>query len=293
MTILLSSLPDATLRSICREKVESLEFWLRRIVEDLLRPQYNDYFAYSDVHGKRLMRKELAESIVRRHELNPERYPRIIDAALLDDVVAIVCNPQLYDQHFRAAFHYAFPQGRETARVYFKRIVAHRNNLSHANAISSRAVEQIVCYSNDITDGLKEYYRSRGMHEEYDVPLFLSFRDSFGNEVYRPTTVGGPSLFSHAFTNNLRFALRPGDTRVVDAEVDQAYPASDYKLNWGNSNGPMLLDAGRRYCLTINLEHVGLSFAVWCQLITNRPWHKTGNIDDHLHIKYKVLPPIG
>ena len=38
---------DAEIRSICKEKIESLEHWLRRLIEDTLTPVYGDYFNFS------------------------------------------------------------------------------------------------------------------------------------------------------------------------------------------------------------------------------------------------------
>ena len=83
---------------------------------------------------------------------------------LLEDAIYIICKPELLKDHFRVPLAIAFPDGREEARTFLNRILAPRNNLAHANAISTRQSEQVVCYSNDVIDSLKQHYRAIGMH---------------------------------------------------------------------------------------------------------------------------------
>ena len=92
--------------------------------------------------------------------MEPERFSRIIDAAILDDCINIICNPNLFRRHFREAFKTAFPVGdsRDETRIFLKRLIKPRNLLYHANPISVRQAEQVICYSHDIIESLKKYY---------------------------------------------------------------------------------------------------------------------------------------
>ena len=177
----LSSIKDSEIRSICKEKIESLEHWLRRLIDDMLTPIYGDYFSYTDTLGNRLIKKSLVQQVATRRANEPLRYPRNIDAVLLEDAVNIICKQDLYQNHFKPALVEAFPNGHDEAKTFFDRLLVPRNNLAHANAISIRQAEQIICYSNDVIDSLKIYYRAQGMQEAYDVPLILKVTDSFGN----------------------------------------------------------------------------------------------------------------
>lgn len=96
-----------------------------------------------------------------------------------------MCKPDLFKDHFHNAFSKAFPDGHAEARTFLNRLLVPRNNLAHANAISIRQAEQIICYSNDVIDSLKNYYREIGMHQTYNVPTILKVIDSFGNAFHR------------------------------------------------------------------------------------------------------------
>lgn len=118
MTIALQKVTDVELRSICKERIEALEHWLRRLIDDLLAPTYEDYFVYVDAKGNRLIRGSLSQQVERRRANEPTRYPRKIDAVLLEDAVDIICKPELFRLHFGKPLSEAFPQGREEARTF-------------------------------------------------------------------------------------------------------------------------------------------------------------------------------
>jgi hypothetical protein len=99
MTILLMSLAESEIRSICKEKIESLEHWLRRLIDDTLEPAYGDYFSHVDKNGNRLIRSALSDQVDTRRAREPYRYPRKIDAVLLEDAIDIICKPELYKTH--------------------------------------------------------------------------------------------------------------------------------------------------------------------------------------------------
>lgn len=294
MTILLSSLPDSDIRSICKQKIESLEHWLRRLIDDTLTPVYGDYFSHEDLSGNRLIKSALASQVAERQLREPSRYPRKIDAVLLDDAIEILCKPELYKNHFRTPLVHAFPDGREEAKTFLGRIQAPRNNLAHANAISARAAEQIICYSNDVIESLREHYKSLNMQQEYDVPLILRVTDSFGQTFTRGQLLtaqdGGIAL---SYISNSAHHLRPGDTLTLELEVDPSYDSESYTIAWtstkkldGAHNSPKL-------AITILDRHVGQSLDIQCRITTKRTWHRMRmGMDDFLIANFKVLPPL-
>ena len=285
---------EALIRSSCREHIESLEHWLRRLIDELLTSAYNDYFNYVDESGNRIIKKALSETVDQRCASEPFRYPRKVDALLLDDVINVICHPDLYRSHFRIALRHAFPDGLPETRTFLGRIAAPRNNLAHANPISMRQAEQIICYTNDVIDSLKIYYMEQGKRETYNAPSFLRFVDSFGNELSRtqfgPNYVGG---ILYSFTEIEQNYLRPGETLVVEVDVDPAFDKSEYELKWKVNASPQpQFDQQTRMVLPIDIEHVRESTHIQCQIIAKRPWHRFGNYDDSMGVLYKVLPPI-
>ena len=59
-TSILLNLNDSEIRSICKNKLESLEYWLRRLIDKILSDNYEDYFSYEDAKGNRLIKKSMA-----------------------------------------------------------------------------------------------------------------------------------------------------------------------------------------------------------------------------------------
>ena len=288
-------LTDSEIRSVCKEKIETLEHWLRRLIDDLLIPAYGDYFQYVDSTNNRLIRKSLSEQVAGRQLREPSRYPRKIDAVLLEDAVDIICKPELYKAHFRGPLKDAFPDGLDEARTFLIRLLPARNHLAHANAISVRQAEQVVCYSNDIIDSLKSYYRSMGMQQSYNVPLILKITDSFGN-VFTRSQLGpchdGGIMISFLDTDDM--FLRPGDTLILEIEVDPSFATDEYKILWTSTKpwdkSPL---TDKRVVIPITNRQVAQQFDVQCRITTNKDWHRMHmGADDFLMLYYKVLPPL-
>lgn len=295
MSLGLQKITDAELRSICKERIEALEHWLRRLIDDLLEPAYGDYFTFVEAKGNRLIRGSLSKRVENRRTSEPTRYPRKIDAVLLEDAVAIICKPELFRQHFGKPLSVAFPDGREEARTFLGRLLTTRNNLAHANAISIRQAEQVVCYANDVIESLKNYYRERGMQQDYNVPLILKVTDSFGQVLTRgqlgPCHDGG--IMKH-FLDQPQYFLRPGDTLTLELEIDPTFALDTYKLTWASAKGlGSPSPTGSRVVIPITNKHVGQQFDVQCRLTTTNDWHRMHmGADDFLMLYYKVLPPL-
>ncbi len=284
-------LSDDALRSQCREAIESLEHWLRRLVEDMLSPRYGDIFTATDPQGTRLIRKKLTEDIDQRRAREPVRYPRKIDAVLLDDLIDIVCRQDLFP-FFRDSLKRAFPEGATEARTFLARIAAPRNNLAHANSISHRQAEQVLCYVADVIDSLKAFYVESGMHQEYNVPLIMRVSDSFGNVFTRAQVY---NKLVHQLIVRLqdtpKCVLRPGDMITINVEVDQTFDPSEYRVSWDPAEGSVP-DVPTRFALKVKNEHVRQQWHVSCTVRSNRDWHRMGSYDDQALVVYKVLPPV-
>lgn len=285
---------DSEIRSSCKERIESLEHWLRRLIDDLLSSAYGDYFGHIDVHGNRLIKKSLSDQVEERRAREPQRYPRKIDAVLLDDAINIICNPHLYNAHFKSALHNAYPNGVAETRIFLERIAAPRNNLAHANSIGLRQAEQIICYTNDVIDSLKTYYIERGMQNLYNAPSILKFVDSFGNTLTRSQFGSHPSGgILKSLIDDPRFYLRPGDVLTLEIEVDPAFTQDGYILKWKVPRKmPPLPHDNARIVVPIAVEHVQEMLWINCTLITSREWHRHGSHDDTIHVAYRVLPPL-
>lgn len=286
---------DSEIRAVCKEKIESLEHWLRRLIEDTLTPIYGDYFSYVNANGDRLIKNSLSQQVKNRRTNEPKRYPRNIDAVLLEDAVDIICKPNLYQSHFKKALDAAFPDGREEVRTFLNRLLIPRNNLAHANAISVRQAEQIICYSNDVIDSLKIYYRSIGMTNLYNVPTILKVTDSFGNVFTR-------SQFSRChdggimmnFLEQPQMFLRPGDILSLEIEVDPAFDFDSYSIFWSSAKDLSHCHVNdARIIIPITNKQVAQEFDVQCRITSKNDWHRMHmGADDFLLIYYKVLPPI-
>ena len=295
--VLYHHLPLVTLREICRTTIETLEKWLRRLIEQELRNDYGDnYLWFQDDHGNYIIKKSIRENVKTRRTDEPKRYPRDIDAILLDDAVDILLNPVFYKKYFRESLLDAFPDGQEEGRTFFNRIIEPRNYLSHANPITIRQAEQVICYSNDIIDSLKKYYEMKGMQQMYNVPTIIQISDSKGNSFYDAeinksrNSTGSASLNLQTSGNE----LYPGDNLRIEIEVDPTFNEDEYEVNWVvTSNNPSPTTSGKEINLQINNSHVKEDFTIYGIVTsTGRDWHRLGDCDDRFSITYRVLPPL-
>lgn len=292
---MIEELSDSDIRSRCKGMIESLELWLRRLIDQTLTAEYGDYFSHQDDAGNRLLSKQLAASIENRLRNEPERYSRRGDAILLDDAIKIVCNQKLY-AHFRPALQKAFPEGNSECRTFLGRLIDSRNRLAHANPISLKDALRVLCYCNDVIDSISDYYVSENMNQEYNVPLIQRFTDSFGNTVHRDQMLcsrdGGGC--THNFHQTDKNDLRPGATLTVEVFIDPAFDPATYAISW--SSVPAFSSPApnsSKVIIPIGLEHVCTEFVLLCYLKTTNAWHRLNNdCDDMLVLRYRVLPPI-
>lgn len=281
------------LRSICKKKVESLEYWLRRIIHEKFSNQFGaNYFQLKLENNESVIKGEITKKAQGRMAEQPERYSREIDATLLDDLIAILCNQKNYIPLFQDAFQQVAPIGNEQLRHILNKIWESRNPLSHANPISIRQAEQLLCYSNDIIDSLKKYYIEQGESNLYNVPTILKMVDSFGNTIYREQmTKRGDDTVIVMLSNNPECFLRPSDIYSIELEIDPSFDPSTYTLNW-KVNDTRIAETSNKLVLDIEVKHIRTIFMIKCFVTSNRDWHKCGDHDDSFTIMLKVLPPV-
>lgn len=286
------------IRDYCKQAIESLEYWLRRLIDETLQDSYGvNYLMATDKTGSNVINTPIRESIKTRYDAEPDRFSRLIDAALLDDCIRIICNPKLFQRHFREAFKTAFPDGDslDETRTFLKRLIEPRNLLYHANPISVRKAEQVICYSHDIIESLKIYYEELKMGQNYNVPMIIKITDSLGNEVHSTQiTRNNTGRGSHDFSKEEKNFLRPGDTLMLEVEVDSSFPRNYYTITWSYINFyPEHSNyKGNRIVIDINKRHVREDFTIYCKVTSNEEWHRCGDCDDAVALIYKVLPPI-
>lgn len=279
--------PSDELRSACRQKIESCELWLRRMVHDCLRAEFGEtYIQDAQLNGHYIFRSEIRKYAMNRLAAQPGQYRRQIDTLLLDHLVSIICKPDIFRKYFSDPLSWSFPNGNEPLRTVLNRLVTIRNSLSHANPLTLHDAERVLCYCDDVIYSLVHFYADQGMTNEFNAPLFTRFSDCYGH-----------SELLQSSKNNLNYtdsrALRAGDSIRLEVEVDAHFPPDDYTVNWVVAN----ISSGERglglsFCLTLLPRHVGETFAVQATVISNKSWHRHSDHDAYLTVSYKVLPPI-
>lgn len=284
---------EVELRQYCKEYLESLELWLRRIIDDILTSSYGkNYYNHTEPDGSNLISNKIKAEIQQRLDEEPDRYPRPIDACLLESEIKIITNPNLYNKHFRQIFQDGFPEGRDELLTFLSRLIQPRNKLYHANPFTVREAERVVCYTNDIIDSIKTYYLNNNMSQDFNVPLIIRYSDSLGNTLYRnqfhqKTLVGFEFI---DLRKSREYFLRPGDKISIEIEVDPTFSKDEYQITWrpvveGSKNST-------HYTYTIQNKDVGEYFTIAATIKSNKDWHRLNEIDDSLVIGFKVLPPI-
>lgn len=213
------------LRNACRATIETLEYWLRRVVDAILRENFGDgYLDYKIKDKEPIIKPQVLKDIRARVAKESKRYTREIDAAMLHHLVDIICHPALYQSCFRVVFHEAFPEGEAEARTFFNRLLTPRNHLSHANSISIRQAERVICYAHDIIDSIKQYYIRQKINMEFNVPRFIKYNDHFGNEIYFDQNKDGYQFVQ--FNKEPIYYLRPGEILSIEVTVDETFPVA-------------------------------------------------------------------
>lgn len=286
---------ETELRDLCRHHIDIFEKWSRRIIDEKFKESYgSDYFNYEMSKGQPLVRNEIKKRIEQRVRANPERFPRKIDAVLLEDIEYFFCRDDLYNSQFKKIlepFYSGIPEIRKT----FDRLIPIRNKLSHGNTISIHEAEQCICYTGDFINVYKQYYINVGKEKDYNVPVFLRIKDNFGNDIIRENSQAMWELYFYG-ASTPKIQLRSGDSYKLWVEVDSSFDETFYDITWVVKQDYLTVikkGTGNIIEFTLNNKSVSYAPTILISLITKRDWHRFHNDDDTIWLHYdKVLPPI-
>ncbi len=282
----LSGLSAVQRTEFARTYVDSAEQWLRRLIHHQMSQAYGlDYLS------DRFVSLKISRPIAIEVSKNPAAFNRCIDAASFDQAIDIVCHEQRWKDFFQSPLFEAYPHGREEARTFLLRIKDVRNAVSHGRPVSVRQLEKAICYSNDLIDSAKSFFRQIGMARVYDVPTIVRYVDSLGNESHLtdvPTTLNNRIIDWRRLGNG---DLYPGEFLTAEIEIDPSYSASGYDVSWSVFGQPRTM-AGPKAQFEVLVQHVSEQMELRFQVRSDREWHRQGDLDDSLIVLFRVLPPI-
>lgn len=276
------------IRNISKKNFESLEIWLRNIIDYQLSKNYgNDYFNHIHENQNRLIKKKIVENSENKLRFEPDRYKRLIDTTFFDDIIEIICNPTLYNENFKEPLNDVFPVGREQAKFTLEKIKEVRNYLSHSNHINNRQSEQLNCYSKDIIDSIKLFYKKMNLEKEYNVPSIINFSDSFGNVLFA-------NQYENSFIDLSKTDIYVGDSISMEVKIDESFNEEDYEIKWLFKNGESIFDLkdtrGKQLTIILENKNINENFIIECYVKSKEDWHRYGKHDDILKIRYKIKP---
>lgn len=281
---------EEELRSYCRTCLESLEMWARRLIhEKMVEKHGKSYVDVKDKAGNHIIKTEIRNHIKFMTEKEPERFRREVDTLFFEHIVYFLCNQNWYKSLFKDAMDYMYPEGYTELRTFLMRLIPIRNALSHGNPISVRQAEQAICYSHDFVEGLKKYYKEKGLEQVWNVPRIIRVTDSLGNSFDNPKDgrLGGTYF-------RIEKSFYCGDSYSVNIEVDSSFEPSDYNIYW-NYRGIKKEEFkdSRFFSITFSEENIAETFSIWCKVISKRNWHKySDGYDCQIALSMTVLPSI-
>jgi len=281
---------EAERRETARRHLDSAESWLRSIIELQLSQAYGtQYFKANVPTGENLISSKIRKNVAHRRQKEPNRFQRDIDATMLNEAVDIVLHPNTYRDYFQSALSHAYPDGKNEARTFLKRLITHRDRLAHGGTCSIHDLEQCACYANDLIDSLKTFIRGLQMAREFNVPTFTRVVDSNGNDFRLSLPDDSQGNFLD-FRNTDKGVLYPGDVICLEVEVDESFDPSEYSVKWLTFNGDS--GQGQHIEFVVEPRHVGEQMDVRFEVISNKDWHRLlGGCDDRLDLRYRVNPP--
>jgi hypothetical protein len=279
------------LREICRSQIESLELWLRRIINQEFSEKYGgDFINEKNDKSEFIIKKSIRDNINNRYNHSRKDFPRIIDAAFFENLSEIFCHPNYYDTFFKKYLIGMFPESMPNQYTYLSfvldRLKIIRNNLSHANSISIRDAEFGIFSINEMTGSFKKYYNTIGKNREYDVPQIIKAIDSFGNAMIRKDF---DEFEIYDFSKNPNCFLRPNDILSIEIEVDPSYTDAKYQIRFGSTGLEYSYD--NKLVYKILDKDVSPKKCFICYVRSDKTWHKHSDDDDRIYIYYKILPP--
>ncbi len=291
-TLLETSFDD--IRELSKRQIELFEHWSRRLIDEIFRDNYGNDYINTEVNvGQPLVKNEVRKRIEERKVDNPRRFPRDIDAILIEDIQYFITRQDLYKNHFKNVFE-SFYSGDEEIRSMLDRLIDIRNRLYHDNPISIRDAERVLCYTNDFIDVIKDYYMKLGKERDFNVPTIISITDSQGNASYRRDSaytweiknVGKELIERHKkyYHDAITTSHRSGETYEIELEVDESFEPNSYSITWIMTlNYKRIMEGtGRKIFIRFTDEMVSYEPKIIVKLKTNKEWHRFAyiNCDD-------------
>lgn len=300
---LLWNMSELEARDLCKHRIDMMERWSRRLLDELFKTTYGeDYFEYEVAAGQPLVKSSIKRQVEGRMKDNPSRFARKVDALVIEDLEYFFCREDLYPTLFRNVFE-PFFSGLQEVRAVIRRISTIRNKIAHGNHLSQHELEQGVCYSNDFIGVFIKYYKEIGKEREYNVPVFLSICDSFGRSSFRDNPscsweINDWEVLSDSSSDGAEYHLRSGESYRLILEVDDSFPKDSYKIEWYVGRGPadgFAKGNGNVIEFKADDKCVSQKLTIFAYLITKRTWHRFGHLecDDlfEMHMS-EVLPPL-
>lgn len=291
---------------LCKQQVDTMERWSRRLIDETFYETYGENYFTEAISKQHLFKKELIDKINGRMKNDQAQFPRPIDAIVIEDLIYIFCKDDFYVDYFKDVFE-PYYSGKEEVRRILKCISDIRNKYSHGRTLSQHEIEQCICYANDMIEVFKSFYRRKGKDREYNVPVFISFKDSLGNNVIRENPYNGQWSTSASrlkwegkLTSGEDIRLRSGERYRLKLEVDGSFPPDFYEITWEVSYGyykDEVLNRGKGNIIEFSVDDKSVSRTptIKAMLKTERNWHRFGkdDCDDIFEFTLRpVLPPI-
>ena len=295
MTNPLMNLTETDLRDLCRHHVDTFENWSRRIIHETFKDNYgSDYFNTTLSSSQPLIKSEMKKRIEKRVNDNPGRYPRMIDAILLEDIGYFLCREDFYNSFFKVVLE-PFFSGPIEVRNIMNRLISIRNKLSHGTTISLHEAEQCICYTDDFICVYKQHYINVGKEQDYNVPVILRIKDSFGTDLIRDDSNCIWEVHFYGRTAP-KIQLRSGDSYKLWLEVDSSFDQAFYEIRWVvKQDYSTIIKKGTGNVIEFTLNNKNVSYApeIYIDLTTKRDWHRFHEVDDIIKLNYnRVLPPV-
>lgn len=287
---------EIQLRDICRHSIDAFESWSRRLIDEVLTNSYGaNYVDFVFPDGKALVKSDIKRRIEDRINANPGRYPRKIDATVMEDIEYFLCRDDLYAEHFKPVLEPGF-SGIPEIRRLMEQLISIRNKLSHGTTISVHEAEQCLCYTNDFIDVYKQHFIVVGKERDYNVPLFIRIKDCLGNDVIRNDFDGAWDICFNGRKGNPKVQLRSGETYKLWLEIDSSFDSALYDVNWIISRGykeRIASGDGTEVILSLFNQDVAYEIIIVIHLKTKKDWHRLQDKDDTVFIHLNpILPPI-
>ena len=291
----LLNLSETDLRDLCRHHLDTFENWSRRIIHETFKENYgSDYFNNIQQSGNPLIKSEIKRRIEQRVSDNPGRYPRMIDAILLEDIEYFLCREDFYNSYFKVVLE-PFFSGPLEVRHVLNRLIPIRNKLSHSNTISIHEAEQCICYTGDFILAYKQHYIDVGKERDYNVPVVLRIKDSLGTDIIRDDTNYQWELHFYGHTTP-KIQFRSGESYKLWLEVDSSFEPSFYSISWKvTQDYSTVIKEGTGNVIEFTLNNKNVSYApkIYITLTSKRDWHRFHDVDDIIQLNYEpILPPI-